>query len=63
MRTDHKAPRYAVFSIPLLRRPSLRPKYPPQHPILENPQPTFLPQCERPLKYELTLPLGDCYMQ
>jgi hypothetical protein len=25
----------------------LRPKYPTQHPILENPQPTFLPQCER----------------
>jgi hypothetical protein len=25
----------------------LGPKYPPQHPILENPQPTFLPQCER----------------
>jgi hypothetical protein len=27
---------------------SLRPKYPPQHPILEHPQPMFLPQCERP---------------
>ena len=26
----------------------LRPKYYPQHPILENPKPTFLPQCERP---------------
>jgi hypothetical protein len=26
----------------------LRPKYPPQHPILENPQPTLLHQCERP---------------
>jgi hypothetical protein len=25
-----------------------RPKYPPQHPILEQPQPMFLPQCERP---------------
>jgi hypothetical protein len=24
----------------------LRPKYPPQHSILENPQPTFLPQCD-----------------
>jgi hypothetical protein len=24
------------------------PKYPPQHFILENPQPTFLPQYERP---------------
>jgi hypothetical protein len=23
------------------------PKYPPQQHILENPQPTFLPQCER----------------
>ena len=27
---------------------SLRPKYSPQHPILKNPQPRFLPQCERP---------------
>jgi len=27
---------------------NLRPYYPPQHPILEHPQPTFLPQCERP---------------
>ena len=26
----------------------LRPKYPPQHPILIHPQPTFLPECERP---------------
>jgi hypothetical protein len=26
----------------------LRPKYPPQHPILEHPQPMFLPQCDRP---------------
>jgi hypothetical protein len=26
----------------------LGPKYPPQHSILENPQPTFLPQCELP---------------
>ena len=26
-----------------------RPKYPPQHPIFENPQPTFLPQCEQPI--------------
>jgi hypothetical protein len=26
----------------------LRPKYPPQHFILEHPQPMFLPQCERP---------------
>ena len=25
-----------------------RSKYPPQYPIQENPQPTFLPQCERP---------------
>jgi hypothetical protein len=31
----------------LLPRP-LRPKYSPQHPILKYPQPTFLPQCERP---------------
>jgi len=26
----------------------LRPKYSPQHPILKHPQPTFLPQCQRP---------------
>ena len=26
----------------------LRPKYSPQSPILKHPQPTFLPQCERP---------------
>jgi hypothetical protein len=25
----------------------LRPKYLPQHPILEHPQPMFIPQCER----------------
>ena len=25
----------------------LGPKYPSQHPTLENPQPIFLPQCER----------------
>jgi hypothetical protein len=25
-----------------------RTKYPPQYPILEHPQPMFLPQCERP---------------
>ena len=27
---------------------SLWPKYSPQHPIFKNPQPTLLPQCERP---------------
>jgi hypothetical protein len=26
----------------------LRPKYPPQHHIRENHQPTFFPQCEQP---------------
>ena len=26
----------------------LRPKYSPQQPILKHPQPTFLPQCQRP---------------
>jgi hypothetical protein len=43
--TDNKAPRYVVFSTP---SSLLRPKYPPQHPFLENAQPTFLPQHERP---------------
>ena len=28
----------------------LRAKYPPQRPILTHPQPTFLPQCERPIQ-------------
>jgi len=27
----------------------LRPEYSPQHPFLKHPQPTFLPQCERPI--------------
>ena len=40
--TYHKAPRYAVSSTSLL---SLRPKYPPKHPTLKHPHPTFLPQC------------------
>ena len=26
----------------------LRPKYHAERPLLEHPQPTFLPQCERP---------------
>jgi len=42
--TDHKAPHCVIFSTPLLPRPyillsTLLSKYP---------QPTFLPQCERP---------------
>ena len=41
------APLCVVFSTPLLPR-LYRPKYSPQHPILKHPQPTFLPQCERP---------------
>ena len=46
--TDHEAPRYVVFSTPLLPLLSLSPKYSRQHAILKHPQPTFLPQCERP---------------
>jgi hypothetical protein len=45
--TDREAPHYVVFSNPLLLL-SLRPKCSPQHPVLKNPQHTFLPQCERP---------------
>ena len=45
--TERKAPCYVVFSTPCYLIP-LRRKYFPQHPILENPQPTFLPQCQRP---------------
>ena len=44
--TDHEAPHYVVFSTPYLV--PLRPKYPPQHPILKHPQPMFVPQCEGP---------------
>jgi hypothetical protein len=46
--TQHKTPCYVVFSTALSPRLSHRYKYPPQHFILENPQPTFLPQCEWP---------------
>jgi hypothetical protein len=45
--TEHKTTRYAVFSTPLLPRPS-QVQISSQHPILENPETTFLPQCERP---------------
>jgi hypothetical protein len=41
------APRYVVFSTPLLLVP-LRHIYLPQHPILEHPQTTFRPQCGSP---------------
>jgi len=35
--TDHYVPRYVVFSTPQGPLVRLRPKYSPQHPILENP--------------------------
>jgi len=41
--TEHKAPRYIVFSAPLFPVP-LRPKYLPEHRILEHLQPMFLPR-------------------
>jgi hypothetical protein len=41
--TELTAPRYVVCHLVLLKS-----KYPPQYHILENPQSTFLPQCERP---------------
>ena len=50
--SDHKAPRYIVFSTPLLPRPFYA-QNSPQHPILKQPQPTFLHQCERPSCYYL----------
>ena len=46
--TDHKTPRYVVFSPLPCYLVLLRPKYLSQHPILRHPQPTFLPQCQRP---------------
>ena len=42
--TNHLAPRYAISSIPPLRRPS----YSPQHHVLKHPRLPFLPQCQRP---------------
>jgi hypothetical protein len=45
--TDHHAPPYVVLWIPLLPCP-ITPKYLPGHPIFKHPQPTSLPQCERP---------------
>jgi hypothetical protein len=36
-----------IFSTPLYTDPFM-PKYSLQHPILKQPQATFLPQCERP---------------
>ena len=45
--TDHKDPGYVIFSTSFFLV-TLRPKYLTQHPILENPQPMFLPLCERP---------------
>jgi len=45
--TDHQGPHYVVFSTSFYLVP-LRSKYLFQHPILTQPQPMFLPQCERP---------------
>ena len=41
-------PHASYFSLFLCSLVPLRPKYFPQHHILTHPQPTFLPQCERP---------------
>ena len=38
----------------------LRPKYPPQHPILKHPQPTFLPQCQRPSFTPISIAFNTC---
>ena len=43
---NHEATHCVFFCSLLLL--TLRPKYLPQHPILEHPQPTFLPQYGRP---------------
>jgi len=47
MGTNYEAPHYELFFSPPLRR--LRPKYPPQHHIVEHPRPMSLPQRERPI--------------
>ena len=44
---NYVAPHYVVLSTPCYLAP-LRPKYLPQHPILQHPQTVFLPQCEQP---------------
>ena len=44
-RTDPKV-RYAILSNLLLPRP--KPKFLPQYPIREHPQPILLPQCQKP---------------
>jgi hypothetical protein len=41
--TNHEAPHYEVFSTPLLTSFLLGPNI-----LLKHPQPTFLPQCQRP---------------
>ena len=46
-RTHHSAPHYVVFSTPLLPRSSEAQIFS-SSPYSQNPQPTFLPQCERP---------------
>ena len=46
--TDHYAPYYVVFSSPPCYLAPLRSKASPQRPVLRQPQPTFLPPCERP---------------
>ena len=44
--TDHEGPYYVSPTFPCYL--VFRPKYLPQRPILKHPQPTFLPECERP---------------
>jgi hypothetical protein len=43
---DHNAARYVIFCTPLIPRP-LMANYLPQNPILEQPFPLFLFQCQR----------------
>ena len=60
--TDHKAPRYTVFSTPRSLAP-LTPKYLPQHSILQHLQPMFQPFTDAPwyvpnavIKHDLQVP-------
>ena len=43
-----------IYFAPLLLIP-LRPRCLPQHPIIEHPQPLYLPQCEAASRKKITL--------
>jgi hypothetical protein len=56
--TNHKFPHYPVSSV-LLLLPPLRPKYLPQHPFLQHPQPLYFPLLETKLHIHKQQPKQD----